>query len=446
MAGRPSHGQVLAVWMNGERVGEWQFSPRAGHSFRYDERWLTNPLRRPLSLSLPLEQGTGRLTGPRVGYYFDNLLPDSPAIRRRLSHKFGSGTSTIELLEKIGRDCVGAVQLLPPDAGSPDVRRIKAEPLTDAQVEQVLNQTITEPAPGMTEDEDLRISIAGAQEKTALLWHKNRWCRPLGPTPTTHILKLPLGEVGGMRADFTTSVENEWLCAQLAEEFGLPVAACRIAVFGRHKVLVVERFDRRLIDNTWWARLPQEDFCQVSGLPSEQKYEDKGGAGMHHILGILRGSDTPEADRQRFLATQLFFWLLAAPDGHAKNFSLFLETGGRYRLTPLYDIMSAWPVIGNGPKQFQWQKVKLAMAVRSTNAHYRMATIQRRHWNTVAKDNGLGESFESVIQQFIARAPKAIEAVANRIPSGFPAVVSNTIFAGIRTQIKHLNQQGKISG
>jgi serine/threonine-protein kinase HipA len=445
MAGRPSHRQALAVWMNGERVGEWEFSPRAGHAFRYDEHWLTNPLRRPLSLSLPLAQGTERLTGPGVEAFFDNLLPDSPDIRKRLAHKFGSGTRAMDLLEQIGRDCVGAVQLLALDANPPNVRRIEAEPLTDAQVERVLDQTLTEPAPGITEDEDLRISLAGAQEKTALLWHRNRWCKPLGPTPTTHIFKLPLGEVGGMRADFTTSVENEWLCAELAREFGLPMAGCRIAAFGRHKVLVVERFDRRLIDNTWWARLPQEDFCQVSGLPSEKKYEDKGGPGMRDILGILRGSDTPEADRQQFLATQLLFWLLAAPDGHAKNFSLFLETNGRYRLTPLYDIMSAWPIVGSGPRQFQWQKVKLAMAVRSRNAHYKMTAIQRRQWNEVAKANGMGEDFESVIQQFITRAPAAIETVAKRLPRRFPQLVSDRIFAGIRAQVKRLDQQGVIA-
>jgi len=444
MAGRPSHRETLSVWMNGERVGEWQFSPRTGHAFRYDEQWLTNPLRRPLSLSLPLGQSTQPLTGAPVEYYFDNLLPDSPDIRKRLSHKFGSGTRTMDLLEKIGRDCIGAVQLLPQDADPPNVHRIESEPLTDTQVERILDQAISEPTPGMTEDDELRISIAGAQEKTALLWHRNRWCKPLGATPTTHIFKLPLGEVGGMRADFTTSVENEWLCAELAREFGLPVAGCRIATFGRHKVLVVERFDRRLIDKKWWARLPQEDFCQVYGMPSGMKYEDKGGPGMGRILGTLRGSDTPETDRRQFLSTQLLFWLLAAPDGHAKNFSLFLETEGRYRLTPLYDIMSAWPVIGGGAKQLPWQKIKLAMAVRSRNAHYRMDTIQRRHWNEVAKANGLGESFEAVIQQFVAAAPGAIAAVEKRLPEGFPQVVRERSFAGVLSQVKHLNQQTTI--
>jgi serine/threonine-protein kinase HipA len=436
--GRPSNRRVLAVWMNGERVGEWIFSVHGGHSFRYDEHWLSHPLRRPISLSLPLEQGTDPLTGPRVEAFFDNLLPDSLDIRRRLSHKFRTGLHTMDLLEQIGRDCVGAIQLLPADAPRPDVQRIDAEALTSAEVEHLLDQTLAEPAPGVSDEQELRISIAGAQEKTALLWHENRWCRPSGPTPTTHIFKLPLGKVGGVRADFSTSVENEWLCAEIVREFGQPVAGCQIANFGRHKVLVVERFDRQLMNNTWWARLPQEDFCQVSGLPSEQKYEEQGGPGMSAILSVLRGSDTPEADRQRFLAAQLLFWLLAAPDGHAKNFSIFIEAEGRYRLTPLYDIMSAWPVTGDGPNKFQWQKLKLAMAVRSKSAHYRMAHIQRRHWNTVAKANGLGEDFEAVIQQFIALTPRVIEAVSARLPAGFPVAVSEPVFNGLVAQTRRL--------
>src|SRR6202011_2623985 len=138
MAGRPSNRRALAVWMNGEHVGEWAFASYGGHSFRYDERWFGNPLRRPLSLSLPLEQGSDPLTGPRIEAFFDNLLPDSVNIRKRLSHKFGTGIRAIDLLEKIGRDCAGAIQLLAVDAQPPTIHRVDAEALTNAQVERLL--------------------------------------------------------------------------------------------------------------------------------------------------------------------------------------------------------------------------------------------------------------------------------------------------------------------
>jgi serine/threonine-protein kinase HipA len=87
---------------------------------------------------------------------------------------------------------------------------------------------------------------------------------------------------------------------------------------------------------------------------------------------------------------------------------------------------------------FQWQKVKLAMAVRAKNAHYRMAQIQRRHWNGVAKANGMGENFEPVIEQFITQTPRVLEAVSARLPAGFPTVASEPIFNGLLAQIKRL--------
>jgi serine/threonine-protein kinase HipA len=438
MAGRPSSRKTLDVWMNGELVGHWMFTSAGVHSFAYDQVWLENPQRRSLSFSLPLSRGTTPFYGKVVEFYFDNLLPDSMGIRKRLASKFGAESiHAFQLLEKIGRDCVGAIQLLPGGGPAPDVRRIDAEPLSESDIEKILDDTVSNRNIGVPEEDELRISIAGAQEKTALLWHNDQWCRPRGTTPTTHILKLPLGEVGGMRADFSTSVENEWLCAKLLRAYGLPVADSTFGMFGRHKVLVVTRFDRRLIDG-WWARLPQEDFCQATGMSPEQKYEENGGPGISTILDILRGSDNAEVDRTNFMTTQLIFWMLAAPDGHAKNFSIFIGQQDHFLLTPIYDVMSAWPIIGTGAREIQWKKAKLAMALRTTNAHYRMADIQRRHWNEVAKANALGSDFEAVIQRLVAITPEVIESVSRELPAGFPTIVSERIFGGLLDQVNRL--------
>jgi serine/threonine-protein kinase HipA len=243
---------------------------------------------------------------------------------------------------------VGALQLLPEDETPQNLQCIIGEPLDDAAIAALLQQTVQPGLPGQrNSDADLRLSIAGAQEKTALLQHAGRWQRPLGSTPTTHIFKLPLGLVGGMQADMRSSVENEWLCAQLVAAFGLPVARCDIAHFEAQKVLVVERFDRRLSsDGRWLMRLPQEDLCQATATPPYLKYQADGGPGIARILDILAGSENSETDRRQFFKAQVVFWLLAATDGHAKNFSLFHLPGGRYRATPLYDILSAHPVNG----------------------------------------------------------------------------------------------------
>lgn len=438
MAGRPRKTRRLAVWMNGILVGYWTHSP-TGESFNYAESWLRDPQSRPLSLALPLELGTGGVSGEPVEAYFDNLLPDTKQIRRRLASRFGARSAgAFDLLAEIGHDCVGAVQLLPDDAAAPEVYRIEATPAAEADIERLLDSAIVgETFGGLDRDDELRISIAGAQEKSALLWHDGRWCIPQGATPTTHILKLPIGEVGAVRADFSTSVENEWLCGQILQAYGLPVAESRVEVFGRHKVLVVARFDRAWRDG-WWARLPQEDFCQVYGVPVDHKYEEKGGPGIDTILGTLRGSAQAESDRHTFLLAQLLFWVLAAPDGHAKNFSIFLERGGGFRLTPLYDVMSAWPVIGTGERKFPLQKLKLAMAVRSKNAHYRLEEILPRHWIATARRNGLGHWLPQAMEEVAARTESVITLVEARLPPGFPASVAEPVFDGMRRQARKL--------
>lgn len=436
----------LWVWMNGERVGTWLRTRTGGHRFVYEPSWLTSPRVRPLSLSLPLTPDR-TVSGPVVGHYFDNLLPDDERIRRRVSARFKLGsTDVFELLEAIGRDCVGAVQLLPPEQPPSGFDQVQAEPMDDPAVARHLRRVAAAPGlgndlDGVEGDDPLRISIAGAQEKTALLRVDGRWCRPLAATPTTHILKLPLGLVGGRRLDLSDSVYNEWLCAQLLRELGLPVATTDIGHFDDQVALVVERFDRQWQDapQRWIARIPQEDFCQVLGLPSEGKYEAQGGPGMARCMEVLRSSATAAADTRNFLCAQLAFWLLAATDGHAKNFSVFLLPGGHYRMTPLYDVISAWPIVGAGANRIAWQEAKLAMAVRSKNTHYQLARIQTRHWEGLAQRSGVEGTWQAM-QTLVARVPGAIAAVQAQIaseqPAGFPQRMAEAIFAGLTQQAR----------
>lgn len=269
------------------------------------------------------------------------------------------------------------------------MRGIEGLPLSIDAVARQLEVAGGLRAPGF-DLQDFRISLAGAQEKTAFLRHRGAWHKPLGATPSTHIFKLPLGGIAGMGSIGDGSVENEWLCSKIIAAFGLPVAEARIARFGEMPVLIVVRFDRRLsAAGDWWMRLPTEDFCQVKGLPPEKKYEADGGPGIETILKILAGGAHPTDDAVRFLKAQLVFWLLAAPAGHAKNFSIFLGPQGTYHLTPLYDVLSAYPWMGHATGLLPVQKLKMAMAVRGRNPHYHWNSIRRRHWRETSRRVGL---------------------------------------------------------
>lgn len=433
-----TNSSPLAIWMNGIRVGTWSVR-RGVHVLEYDPAWIESAAGRPLSLSLPFTPRNEPIRGEKVEHYFDNLLPDAVSIRSRIRAKFATdSTEAFDLLEAIGRDCVGAVQLLPEVQTPTGFDRIEAEPLSDRRVEELIAGSLSSARVlGQDDGSDFRISLAGAQEKTALLFHRGRWCRPLGATPTTHILKLPLGLIGHLQMDMQGSVENEWLCSRLMHSLGLNTARCEILEFGKRKVLAVERFDRRVQSAGWIARLPQEDFCQALGLPSTMKYETDGGPGMRDILRVLDTSLAPLEDKRAFLKAQMVYWLLVATDGHAKNFSIFIERGGNHRLTPFYDVLSAWPIVGRGANHIDWRKAKLAMAVRSKSAHWKMSELKPHSWDATARVAGLGGSAE-LFAEIVEAAPRAVEEVSREIKSGFPEEIRDKIFNGFLKAVRSL--------
>jgi serine/threonine-protein kinase HipA len=389
---------------------------------------------------MPFADEDLKAKGMVVESYFDNLLPDSDAVRKRLQDRFHvESRRPFDLLAAIGRDCIGAVQLLPPGE-VPAVESIEARLLSDAEVESELKHVASPELSSVERDEEpFRISIAGVQEKTALLWHEGRWCRPLGATPTTHIFKLPLGRVGRSQIDMTTSVENEWLCEQILGAYGMPVARSQIVTFGDTKALVVERFDRRLHDSgRYWLRLVQEDFCQATGTPVSRKYEDEGGPGLEEIGRILRGSIRRDEDLACLMKAQILFWMLAAIDGHAKNFSIHILPQGRYQLTPLYDVVSAWPVIGHGHDKLGYEKAALAMAPRGKTKHYKLQQIQRRHFNSTARLIGVGENAEPLLGDILASTPAVISRVQTKIPKQFPQQVLESVLQGLENSAKRL--------
>jgi serine/threonine-protein kinase HipA len=162
------------------------------------------------------------------------------------------------------------------------------------------------------------------------------------------------------------------------------------------------------------------------------------------LASLLQASEARDADLRTLLQAQLLFWMLAATDGHAKNFSLHLLAQGRFRLTPLYDVLSAWPVAGAGKRQIHPKKLKLAMSLRGSSKHYRIAEIQRRHFNMAAQQCGHGANMEDLIEQTLGMTDQVIERVAAELPVGFPAALFAVITRGLSRAAAQLAAMPKI--
>lgn len=432
MARRRAH-EPLNVFLNSRFVGVLRRESTGAVDFQYAEDWLSWKSTFPVSLSLPLRED--RYIGTPVLNVFDNLLPDSDAIRRRVAERVGaSGTDAYSLLTALGHDCVGALQFLPDGTDPGKAGSTDAKPVTDDDVAAIINNLAAAPL-GMGEDKDFRISIAGAQEKTALLRKDGQWFKPAGITATTHILKPQIGQLPN-GIDLSNSVENEYLCLKLLAALGVPTAHTEIADFGERRTLIVERFDRRWTSDGRLLRLPQEDICQALSVPPTRKYQSDGGPGMRDIIQLLKGSDTPDQDIATFMRACILFWMLGATDGHAKNFSITLGPGGRFRLTPLYDVLTAQPSLDID--QIQQKKFKLAMSV-GKNRHYPVDNIMPRHFMQTADLAGVGAPLMRMIfEDLTTRVAKQTDAVIDALPPGFPDQLVMSVRAALKSRTRLL--------
>ena len=432
---------VLDVYLNGYLVGEFKKSGSGAHSFQYNNEWLNLKGARPISLSMPLSKQ--QYSGDVVYNYFDNLLPDNLEIRQRIITRYRSNSSLpFDLLSSIGRDCVGALQLLPKGIKPTNVKNLEHKVLSDKELNQIISGYLADMPLGMIEEEqDFRISIAGAQEKTALLNINQQWCLPLNSTPTSHIIKLPIGKIQShsYSLDMSDSVENEYLCMLLLQAYGLSVARCEILPLQNMTVLSVERFDRQYSsDKTWLMRRPQEDYCQVFNTPSALKYENQGGPGIQQIMNHLLGSKNAAKDRSDFMKAQVLFWLMGASDGHAKNFSIFILPDGQFQLTPFYDVLSVFPVANK--KGVDIRQIKLAMGLKATKGKkYHINKIYPRHFLETAKKVGFDVSqMEEIISEIKENSEQIINDIRLKLVTDFPTNISESIFSGMLNQLKKL--------
>lgn len=425
--GRKRRGGVLDVYIGSSRVGIYSRTASGSESFRYVPEWLSSERAFPISLSMPLSDRVW--SGDNASSYFDGLLPDDRSVREKIAAREDADSAGIfDLLAVIGRDCVGALRFVPEGLDPGDPAKMEYRPVSDDEIATRITSLGTTPLGVHIKEDDFRISIAGVQEKTAFLLIDDEWQLPLGSTPTSHIFK-PAMKGGSSGADFSDMPWNEWICLTLCRVLGLESAQARVLIFDGKPVIVVERFDRVWRDGVLY-RLPQEDLCQAMGIPPMRKYQSDGGPGIINILQLLNGAVAPHEDRLAFMKAQIVFWLLAAIDGHAKNFSIYLTPGG-YKLTPLYDVMSAAPYA-----EFPVHKLKLAMSV-GDKGYYRLKQIQIRHLYQTGQKAGLREQdMNEIFSDLAVQVDDAIAEVATlATDAGMPEATSEPILAAVNKRV-----------
>jgi serine/threonine-protein kinase HipA len=398
----------LAVWLYGTcvaTVGEERRRLRLEYSPEALDRFPGGtPL---LSLALPLSNE--RFGNGMVRPFLDGLLPEGDPRRAIADDLHLRADDTFGLIKALGRDCAGALVIQPDETPPPTLPSTQtAEPLTDDDLAELVGNLRIAP---LGVDKRVRTSLAGVQEKLLLTrMPDGRWGRPVDGTPSTHILKPQI-------RGYPRTVENEAFCMRVAKHLGLSVAEVEtISVEGR-PLIVVTRYDRIIDAAGAVVRVHQEDFCQATGKPPVQKYQEDGGPTLRRMAGILQATDPGSLDA--LLRLLVLHVLVGNGDAHAKNYSLVHEPSGVLRLAPAYDVMST----------LFYGDDRLAMYIDDVQ---RTEQVTGPRLVNEAASWGLSRSRASEMIGLVLEAfPRAVQAAAAETP-GTPAEVQEIALARFR--------------
>lgn len=289
--------------------------------FNYNEN-----AKQQISLSLPLQKEPFKEKVCRA--YFGGLLPENRNMREKLAQKYNININDdFKLLEAIGKDCAGAISFHQIDELESVEKDYKIDGtiLSDRELKKLIEELPYRPYMGK------RLSLAGAQEKTAVCLIDNKIALPSENVPTTHILKTAL-------PTYIQSIQNEYICMKTAKEIGLDVADVQIRKVDNVEFLLIERFDRfKTIDgssNISYQRILQEDFAQILGVQSQDKYK----VTFKDCLTVLNQTKSPALSKNKFIKQVVFNYFIGNSDAHAKNFSIYWLKNG-VCLTPAYDLL-----------------------------------------------------------------------------------------------------------
>lgn len=406
--------KTLTVYFHGQRVGMLSQNTFGKISFQYDQEWIRNPFAHALSKSLPLREEA--FEEKECAGYFGGLLPEDYN-RELIARNIGvTAGNDYAMLKMIGGECAGAATLLDPE----QELAVREHSYHAVSLEELVSILDTLPRkPLLAGEAEIRLSLAGAQNKLAVYSDETGFALPLHESPSTHILK-PEAEA------FPGLVANEAYCMRLAKDTGMPVASAEPIQIGTHRCLMVQRYDR-IGEGIDLQRLHQEDFCQAMGIPSRYKYQNEGGPSLEQCFQLVREASTrPAKDLITLFEAVMFNYLIGNNDAHGKNFSLLYHPSGnrlRVELAPLYDLVSTAAYPGLSPR--------MAMKVGSK---YIPDDLRLRHWEAFWKTVGFSAN------QARRQSRNFLERMDQLLPDSATNEMEEKVHGIIRSRWLSLNQ------
>lgn len=386
--------KTLHVYMHARKAGLLVQDMDGQLSFTYDLFYLQHPGATPLSFSLPLQKA--QFNNSQCRGFFSGLLPESE-VREVVAKNLGiSAKNDFSMLREIGRECAGAVSFIVP--GQEETFHAQGNKhLTESEFAGILRSLPQRPL--LAGLQDIRLSLAGAQEKLAILYEDDEIALPLGSAISTHIVKPDL-------VRFPDIIYNEELCMKLAQLIGLQTADAQIKYADTIPYLLIKRYDRIQPGQTHKPieRIHQEDFCQALGIISDRKYQREGGPSLSNCFKLIRDTSVvPATDLLQMLNAVLFNFLIGNNDAHGKNFSFLYvmddDCSFSMRLAPFYDLIATSYYPDLSPL--------MAMEIGDK---YKSAEVKIKHLEKMAQQCGLSNAM------LLRQLRVIIERILNAIP------------------------------
>ena len=231
-------------------------------------------------------------------------------------------------------------------------------------------------------------TVPGVQKKLSL--HLSR-----EDTPRLTLVNYPTGYILKPQTDeYAALPEMEYLVMQMAEVSGIktvPHALLRLPSQENAFAYITKRIDRA--DG---QMLAMEDFCQLDGRLTEDKYR-----GSYERCGkiIKTHSMNDGLDLAQLFFRVVFSFAVGNSDMHLKNFSLIEteEGSGKYILSSAYDMLSTNVVIPS-------DKEELALTINGKKQN-----IRRKDFIVFADTIGIPElSAEKMIEKIVKLKDKYI--------------------------------------